>query len=101
MARVPTGVKDVALYCRKAELRLPLKSIAEMYKNRKATLMTMLKDSDMKCKYCTNREEKKEMKATPVDEQAYLKAFKCRAESARKRLNQKKKTQENFFKEPF
>ncbi|GFN81362.1 hypothetical protein PoB_000786800 [Plakobranchus ocellatus] len=34
------------MYCRKAKLRLPLKSIVEEYKCRKAGLMTMLDDSE-------------------------------------------------------
>ncbi|GFO25117.1 reverse transcriptase [Plakobranchus ocellatus] len=42
----PPCQRDVAMYCRKAKLRLPLISIVEEYKCRKARLMTMLEDSD-------------------------------------------------------
>ncbi|KAK3726923.1 hypothetical protein RRG08_063154 [Elysia crispata] len=42
---VPPGLKDVAMYCRKAKLRLPLKSILEEYKCGKARLLSMLEDS--------------------------------------------------------
>ncbi|GFO26768.1 reverse transcriptase [Plakobranchus ocellatus] len=54
---------------------------------------------------------KKQMKSTPVEEQICLEALwrdlkakhsaLSRAESASKRRNQKKKTRENFFKDPF
>ena len=43
---VPPGLKDVAMYCRKAKLRLPLKSILEEYKCGKARLLSMLEDSE-------------------------------------------------------
>ncbi|GFN94269.1 reverse transcriptase [Plakobranchus ocellatus] len=43
---VPPGLTDVAMICRKAKLRLPLKSIVEDYKYGKATLMTMFEDSE-------------------------------------------------------
>ncbi|GFN82623.1 reverse transcriptase [Plakobranchus ocellatus] len=43
---VSPRVTDVAMYCRKAKLRLPLKSIVEEYKFGKARLMVMLEDSD-------------------------------------------------------
>ena len=43
---VPPGLTDVAMYCRQAKLRLPLKSIVEEYKCGKARLLTMLEDSD-------------------------------------------------------
>ena len=39
---VPPGLTDVAMYCRKAKLRLPLKSILEEYKCGKARLLSML-----------------------------------------------------------
>ena len=42
---VPPCLTDVALYCRQATLRLPLKSIIEEYKVGKARLLTMLEDS--------------------------------------------------------
>ena len=45
---VPPGVTDVAMYCRKAKLRLPLKSILEEYKCGKARLLSMLEDSEDK-----------------------------------------------------
>ena len=45
---VPPGLTDVALYCRQAKLKLPLKSIVEEYKVGKARLMTMLEDSEDK-----------------------------------------------------
>ena len=41
----PPGLTDVALYCRQAKLRLPLKSILEEYKAGKARLLSMLEDS--------------------------------------------------------
>ncbi|KAK3797119.1 hypothetical protein RRG08_060463 [Elysia crispata] len=40
------GLTDVATYCRKAKLRLPLKSILEEYKCGKARLLSMLEDSE-------------------------------------------------------
>ncbi|KAK3757387.1 hypothetical protein RRG08_050089 [Elysia crispata] len=43
---VPPGLTDVAMYCRKAKLRLPLKSILEEYKCGKARLLSMLEDSE-------------------------------------------------------
>ncbi|KAK3744150.1 hypothetical protein RRG08_064177 [Elysia crispata] len=45
---VPPGLTDVAVYCRKAMLRLPLKSILEEYKCGKARLFSMLEDSEDK-----------------------------------------------------
>ena len=44
MVRVPPGLTNVAMYCRKAKLKLPLKSIVEEYKYGKARLLPMLKD---------------------------------------------------------
>ncbi|KAK3778109.1 hypothetical protein RRG08_062805 [Elysia crispata] len=43
---VPPSLTDVAMYCRKAKLRLPLKSILEEYKCGKARLLSMLEDSE-------------------------------------------------------
>ncbi|GFR94549.1 reverse transcriptase [Elysia marginata] len=43
---VPPGLSDVAMYCRKAKLKLLMKSILEEYKCGKAILVTMLEDSD-------------------------------------------------------
>ncbi|GFO17818.1 reverse transcriptase [Plakobranchus ocellatus] len=43
---VPPGLSDVAMYYRKAKLKLPIKSILEEYKCGKARLLTMLKESD-------------------------------------------------------
>ena len=43
---VPPGLTDVALYCRAAKLKLPLKSILEEYKCGKARLLSMLEDSE-------------------------------------------------------
>ncbi|GFO47836.1 reverse transcriptase [Plakobranchus ocellatus] len=43
---VPPGLSDVAMYCRKAKLKLPMKSILEEYKCGKARLPTMLEESD-------------------------------------------------------
>ena len=43
---VSPGLTDVATYCRKAKLRLPLKSILEEYKCGKARLLSMLEDSE-------------------------------------------------------
>ena len=40
------GLTDVAMYCRKAKLRLPLISILEEYKCDKARLLSMLEDSE-------------------------------------------------------
>ena len=45
---VPPGLTDVAMCCRKAKLRLPLKSILEEYKCGKARLFSMLEDSEDK-----------------------------------------------------
>lgn len=42
---VPPCLTDVALYCRQAKLKLPLKSILEEYKAGKARLLSMLEDS--------------------------------------------------------
>ena len=42
---VPPGLTDVALYCKQAKLRLPLKSIVEEYKAGKVRLQMMLEDS--------------------------------------------------------
>ena len=42
---VPPGLTDVALYCRQARLKLPLKSLVEEYKAGKARLLAMLEDS--------------------------------------------------------
>ena len=43
---VPPGLTDVAMYCRKVKLRLPLKSILEEYKCGKAWLLSMLEVSE-------------------------------------------------------
>ncbi|GFO32390.1 reverse transcriptase [Plakobranchus ocellatus] len=43
---VPPGLSDVAMYCRKAKLKLPMKSILEEYKCGKAKLLTMFKESN-------------------------------------------------------
>ncbi|GFO17263.1 reverse transcriptase [Plakobranchus ocellatus] len=43
---VPPGLSDVAMYCRKAKLKLPMKSILEEYKCGKARFLTMLEESD-------------------------------------------------------
>ncbi|KAK3799430.1 hypothetical protein RRG08_009973 [Elysia crispata] len=43
---LPPGVTGVAMYCCKAKLRLPLKSILEEYKCGKARLLSMLEDSE-------------------------------------------------------
>ncbi|GFS10621.1 reverse transcriptase [Elysia marginata] len=43
---VPPGLSDVAMYCRKATLKLPMKSILEKYKCGKFRLVTMLEVSD-------------------------------------------------------
>ncbi|GFO24652.1 reverse transcriptase [Plakobranchus ocellatus] len=43
---VPPGLSDVAIYYRKAKLKLPMKSILEEYKCGKARLLTMLEESD-------------------------------------------------------
>ncbi|GFR81669.1 reverse transcriptase [Elysia marginata] len=43
---VPPGLSDVAMYCRKAKLKLPMKSILEEYKCGKVRLVTMLEESD-------------------------------------------------------
>ena len=40
------GLTDVAIYCRKAKLRLPLKFILEEFKCGKARLLSMLEDSE-------------------------------------------------------
>ncbi|GFR91728.1 reverse transcriptase [Elysia marginata] len=42
---VPPGLSDVAMYCRKAKLKLPMKSILEEYKCGKVRLVTMLEES--------------------------------------------------------
>ena len=42
---VPPGLSDVALYCRQAKLRLPLKSLVEEYKAGKVRLQVMLENS--------------------------------------------------------
>lgn len=42
---VPPGLSDVALYCRQAKLKLPLKSIVEEYKTGKVRLQVMLTES--------------------------------------------------------
>ncbi|KAK3748679.1 hypothetical protein RRG08_000911 [Elysia crispata] len=43
---VPPGLTDVTMYCRKAKLRRPLKSILEEYKCGTARLLSMLEDSE-------------------------------------------------------
>ncbi|GFN82313.1 reverse transcriptase [Plakobranchus ocellatus] len=43
---VPPGFSDVAMYCRKAKLKLPMKSILEECKCSKARLLIMLEESD-------------------------------------------------------
>ncbi|GFS06016.1 reverse transcriptase [Elysia marginata] len=43
---VPLGLSDVAMYCRKAKLKLLMKSILEEYKCGKVRLVTMLEESD-------------------------------------------------------
>ncbi|GFO20545.1 reverse transcriptase [Plakobranchus ocellatus] len=43
---VPPGLSDVAMYCRKAKLKLPMKSILEENKCGKVRLLTMLEESD-------------------------------------------------------
>ena len=43
---VPPGLTDVALYCRQAKLKLPLKSLVEEYKVDKARLLCMLQESE-------------------------------------------------------
>ena len=43
---VPPCLTNIALYCRQAKLKLPLKSILEEYKAGKARLLSMLEDSD-------------------------------------------------------
>ncbi|GFO03430.1 reverse transcriptase [Plakobranchus ocellatus] len=40
------GLQDVAMYCRKAKLKPPMKSILQEYKYGKARLLTMLEESD-------------------------------------------------------
>ncbi|GFO13637.1 polyprotein [Plakobranchus ocellatus] len=42
----PPGLSDEAMYCQKAKLKLPMKSILEEYKCGKARLLTMLEESD-------------------------------------------------------
>ncbi|GFR85040.1 reverse transcriptase [Elysia marginata] len=42
----PPGLSDVAMYCRKAKLKLLMKSILEEYKCGKVRLVTMLEESD-------------------------------------------------------
>ncbi|GFO47088.1 reverse transcriptase [Plakobranchus ocellatus] len=44
--KVPPGLSGVAMYCLKAKLKLPMKSILEDYKSGKARLLTMLEESD-------------------------------------------------------
>ena len=43
---IPPGLTDVAMYCHKAKLRLPLESILEEYKCGKVRLLSMLEDSE-------------------------------------------------------
>ena len=43
---VRPGLTNVAMYCRKAKLRLPVKSILEEYQCGKARLLSMLEDSE-------------------------------------------------------
>ncbi|GFR58671.1 reverse transcriptase [Elysia marginata] len=43
---IPPGLSDVAMYCRKAKLKLQMKSIFEEYKCGKVRLVIMLEDSD-------------------------------------------------------
>ena len=43
--RLPPSLSDVAMYCRKAKLKLPLKSIMEEFKSSKVRLQMMLDDS--------------------------------------------------------
>ncbi|KAK3734965.1 hypothetical protein RRG08_038987 [Elysia crispata] len=43
---VSSGLTDVAMYCSKAKLKLPLKSILEEYKCGKAKLLFMSEDSE-------------------------------------------------------
>ncbi|GFO40547.1 reverse transcriptase [Plakobranchus ocellatus] len=43
---VPPGLSGMAMYCRKAKLKLPMKSILEEYKCDKARLLTTLEESD-------------------------------------------------------
>ncbi|GFO12063.1 reverse transcriptase [Plakobranchus ocellatus] len=43
---VPPGLSDVAMYCRKAKLKFPMKSILEEYKCGKAILLAILEESD-------------------------------------------------------
>ena len=43
---VPPRITDVAMYCRNAKLRLPLKSILEEYICGEARLLSMLEDSE-------------------------------------------------------
>ncbi|GFO34063.1 reverse transcriptase [Plakobranchus ocellatus] len=43
---VPPGLSGVAMYCRKAKLKLPMKSILEEYRCGKARLLTILEESD-------------------------------------------------------
>ena len=42
---LPPGLSDVAMYCRQAKLKLPLKSIMEEFKSGKVRLQMMLDDS--------------------------------------------------------
>ncbi|GFS23201.1 reverse transcriptase [Elysia marginata] len=44
--RVSPELRDMAMYCRNAKLKLPMKSILEEYKCGKVRLVTMLEDSD-------------------------------------------------------
>ncbi|GFO10581.1 reverse transcriptase [Plakobranchus ocellatus] len=43
---VSPGLSDVAMHCRKAKLKLPMKSFLEENKCGKARLLTMLEESD-------------------------------------------------------
>ena len=42
---LPPGLSDVAMYCRQAKLKLPLKSIVEEFKSGKVRLQMILDDS--------------------------------------------------------
>ncbi|GFS08786.1 reverse transcriptase [Elysia marginata] len=44
--RVSPGLLDVAMYCIKAKLKLPMKSVLEEYKCGKVRLVTILEDYD-------------------------------------------------------
>ncbi|GFN92420.1 reverse transcriptase [Plakobranchus ocellatus] len=43
---VPPGLSDVAMYCRKAKLKLPVKYILEEYKCGTASILITLEESD-------------------------------------------------------